>query len=201
MIILCVEDQVPTLHVLGELCKAVHPEAEVLLCSNDLEGCQILERQELDMVITDLDFRGDKSMALIEAAAKFRIPCLVYSAHDGPAFVRAAFDAGATAFVSKFAPLAVLQSAVSAGRELTARHGSLGLPGVAEEGAPPLVELSWQKERILVGIIHGESRQEIGQKLRLSTSTVNTYLRDLCVANECKKEELIHRYLTWNRLK
>lgn len=201
MVILCVEDQVPTLHLLGVLCKEVTPGASVVLCAGVDEAVAALAAGEVEWVLTDLDFDGDKSLEVVVAAAAARVPCLVYSAHDGPAFVRAAFEAGATAFVSKYAPLRALRTALAAGHALTAQHGTCHVREVEEGVAAPLVGLTKQREQVLVYLIHGVSRQEISRKMRLSLNTVHSYIRDLCEVNDCKKEELIHRYLTWNRLK
>lgn len=198
MTICCIEDQPPTQEILEILIKEQLPDAEIHMFSNTASTIGFLSSNEVDLVISDLDIIGVKELRVIEHSKAHNIPCIVYSAHSEQGFVNAVFNAGATAFISKFESLDKIRVALKSWDSLSSTHGS-HTPHVDTE-VTSKVNLSERDIAILTLVIKGESREDIADKLCLSVNSVNTYLRNMCTRHNCKKEELIHRFLKWNSL-
>jgi DNA-binding CsgD family transcriptional regulator len=59
--------------------------------------------------------------------------------------------------------------------------------------------LNGVEKSILKFIIQGKERKEIAEKLKIKINTLNSYIRDMVVNNDCSLYELIHRYVVWHK--
>lgn len=199
MRICCVEDQTPTLEILELVISQQVPDASTHMFSDAPEALEFLNENKVDLIISDLEFFGSKKLEIVKFANSKNIPCIVYSAHCEQGFINAVFDAGATAFVSKFESIDTIREAIASWEDLSAKNGSHE-PLENKESFKKL-DLNERDTKILKLLIQGATREEMGRKLHLSPNTINSYIRDLCYKHECKKEELIHRFLTWETIK
>jgi len=202
MRVCCVEDQMPTQVILEQLIQEVHPNCAISLFSNTSEALSFLSDESSDFIITDLDFKGNKQLDIIEYAAKHDIPCIVYSAHSDAGFINSAFHSGAKAFVSKFASMQQLKKVISLWDQLYPKlgtHWPNSIINVDRDNSTPL-QLNNRDEQILKMVIRGVRREDIAKTMNLSVHSVNTYIRNMCSDYNCKKEELIHRFLLWKKL-
>lgn len=196
MIVCCLEDQVPTQEIMSQLLKEHDPNSEIHIFSASSEALQFLESHHVDLIVSDLDITGRKELAVIEYSKNNNIPCIVYSAHCNQRFVNVAFEYGANAFVSKLESLDKFRHSIQHWQQVSAVHGTHS--PIDDHDNFQKLELTNNEVDILKLIIKGLSRNDIGSKLGFSANTINTYLRDMCKRHECKKEELICRYLYWN---
>lgn len=195
MIICCIEDQTPTLEILEILINEQLPQASIFKFSNNIDAYKFAASNHIDLIITDLDFFGSKELNVINYAKEKKIPVIVYSANDSPIFVNTVFKKGATTFISKLHSLEYLKNAIKSWDNLSPKLGT-HLPIVINNNYQKL-QLNDRDKEIIKLIIQGNTREEIGKKLNLSVNTINSYLRDMCSNHECKKEELIYRFLKW----
>jgi two-component system response regulator NreC len=135
-----------------------------------------------DVVLMDVVMPGksgiDGMPALLQAGPQTKV--LVLSMEDDPAYVRQAFDAGASGYVLKEAAdtqVADAVRAVAAGERYV--HPALGARLVAAESearrraaADPLSD---REREILRLLALGHTNQEIGQLLYISVRTAETH--------------------------
>ena len=126
------------------------------------------------LLVLDLNMPGDlKSLALVRAVRRLtpEVPVIVYSADDSPCLVAALLDAGVRGYVSKAAPLAVIEQAivkVLAGDEFVA-------PGIdIDVGRKhPWHQLTGAERGVLVHLAKGRTMQDIVNATGRSYSTIS----------------------------
>jgi two-component system invasion response regulator UvrY len=164
-----------------------HPETEVIGEADSGEsGCQRYLELTPDVVVMDLAMPG---MGGLEAIKRIRAHhpqarVLALSAHDDPAHARRALREGARGFLSKrSAPEALFEAitAVASGqRYLDAGLArTLALDEVEGGGRSAVERLSEREFQVFVRLAGGATVQRIAEDLKLSASTVGTYLYNI----------------------
>ncbi|MDE2063176.1 MAG: response regulator transcription factor [Bradyrhizobium sp.] len=134
-----------------------------------------------DIVVMDISMPGASGLEAIRNihARDARAHILVFSMHSEASLVKAAFDAGASAYVTKSSEPAVLIRAIRA-----VAHGELTMSDdvaqvVALESLAPsasaLDQLAGREIEILRQIAAGATKEEVAQNLNLSVKTVQNY--------------------------
>ena len=140
----------------------------------------VAQNPEVELVLLDLNMPGAKGLSALIYLRGERpaTPVLVISANDQPRTVRRAQQFGAAGFISKAAPLPVLQQAVRA-----VMAGDEWFPGEkagkSEEDArlaARLAHLTTQQFRVLMCVADGLVNKQIAARLGISTNTVKTHL-------------------------
>jgi DNA-binding NarL/FixJ family response regulator len=141
-----------------------------------------LARSDLDLALLDLSMPGCSGIDLVARVASVypAVPILVISMSADKYLARSALDAGARGFISKDCGPRQLLEAVhgvldghvyvdpQAGRELAGRDAALS---DAQEGP----RLSERERQVLAALANGKPLVDIGNQMKLATSTVSTY--------------------------
>lgn len=161
-----------------------HPEMTVVGEADSGESaCQRYEELSPDVVVMDLAMQG---IGGLEALRRIRAHhpqarVLALSAHDDPEHARRALREGARGFLSKrSAPEALLEAitTVAAGQRyldvsLARRLALQELDGAEKSGVASLSEREFE---VFLRLAAGNTVQRIAEDLKLSASTVGTYL-------------------------
>ena len=169
------------------LAALIDAEGDLEVCGQaaDLdEALAVVDRERPDLVIVDLSLKASSGLDLIRRLAERGTKTLVASMHDEATYAERALAAGALGYVHKGEATREIVSAirrVTAGRIYLSESVSekvvrraIGVGGRREAG--PLEErLSDRELEIFERIGQGRTTAEIGDALRLSAKTVQTY--------------------------
>lgn len=198
MKIVLVEDQTMTLQFMFQLCQQLYSSAQIIKYSSHDEAHRSLDHST-DLLITDLDFDGDKRFALVELAMKLKIPCIVYSAFYKPTFVRKALEFQARAFISKLGRIEDLKFAIANYSTLTTYTCSFVQNQLQNKLLLDVQELSLSptEHKILSMLVQGLERKEIASKLQIQQTTLNSYIKEMKNKNNLGLAELVRNYVYW----
>lgn len=140
----------------------------------------LIEREQPDVVVCDVQLGAESGFSLVDLCPSGRPAFVMYSSHDHASYHRAAFEAGAAAFVLKSADSAELVAAVrtaAAGqRSFPVREFPAGGPGATRSsGALP----TERELEIIEHIAAGLSNDGIAGALGVQVKTVEGHLRAL----------------------
>ena len=124
--VLLVDDHAPTLSAIACMLESEQPDIEVVGMARDGAGAlQLVRESAPDVVVLDLDLAGENGLELMPLLVlKHRVIVIVFTSADDPQTRKRSFSAGAAAFVSKYAPVDELISAIRSARlELVAIGG------------------------------------------------------------------------------
>jgi DNA-binding NarL/FixJ family response regulator len=143
----------------------------------------------VDLVLLDLNMPGARGLSslIYLRGERPETPVLVISANDQPRTVRRAQQFGAAGFISKAAPMQVLQQAVRA-----VMAGDEWFPGEkagkSEEDArlaSRLAHLTPQQFRVLLCVADGVANKQIAFQLGLAENTVKVHITAILRKLEC----------------
>ena len=128
--VLLVDDHAPTLSAIACMLEDEHPDIEVIGMARDSAGAlQFVRESSPDVVVLDLDLAGESGLELIPALVlKHGVAVIIFTSADDPLTRKRSFSAGAAAFVSKYAPVCELISAIKATRPRLMDMGGLSRP-------------------------------------------------------------------------
>jgi DNA-binding NarL/FixJ family response regulator len=157
-----------------------HRGLEVVGEASDAGGAaELAARTQPDVVVMDLALRGSSG---VDATAAVRVArpqarVLVLTMHEEPAYLRAAFAAGATGYVLKQAADGELIDAIHiVARGLVWLDPALGPGALAGGGGGrDLGVLSAREREVFVAVARGETSAAIAARLGLSPKSVETY--------------------------
>ncbi len=163
---------------------ADEPDLEVVGEAGSAQAATELAAElRLDVFVMDLglpDASGITATRQVRAASP-STRVLVLTVHDDVAYLRKAFEAGASGYlVKEAADVELIQAvrAVAAGSQYV--HPSLGAALLAAGAAPPRLggpggELSDREVEVLRAIALGNTNAEIAERLYVSVRTVETH--------------------------
>ena len=198
MIILILEDQINTQVFLDQHLKMHYPEAEVIIYVNFNDASNSLNENTIDLVITDLDFDGEKEFSLLSVAHELNIPCIIYTAHYNHSYIEKAQQYNFCAFICKLGEIEDLSFAIKNFQNL--KHHTCQFIHQQHQKEELIITepiLTGTQKIVLQNLIYGRSREEIAAKLKIKTSTLYSYIRDMMEKNQCNLNELIFRYTFW----
>jgi DNA-binding NarL/FixJ family response regulator len=165
----------------------ISAESDLEVCGEaaDLdEALAVVERERPDLVVVDLSLKASSGLDLIRRLTERETKTLVASMHDEATYAERALAAGALGYVHKGeATREIVQAIrrVMAGRLYLSESVSekvvkraIGAGG-RKEPAPPEERLSDRELEIFERIGQGRTTVEIGEALRISGKTVQTY--------------------------
>lgn len=201
MNILVIEDQSLMLETILQTVKSVYPEASLYKSSNISEGKKLLNENPFDLVITDLDFDGEKRFAIAEEAQNQNVPCIIFSAHCNESFIERAKEFKVRSYVCKLGDINEFRYALSNYRKISWWVCSVVQSKIFGPNHHDLVEpdLRGAEEKIIQLMLLGKERSEIAKILKVKKSSVYNYINKMIQRNDCSLEQLIHRYLTWKK--
>lgn len=179
MKILLVDDHPIVLEALSSILRNKYPTTEIE-CVQDLPTFKqkFQPDSHWDGVIVDLNFYGEfKGFDLITTVktAHPSVPVIVLSMHVEPAIIKKSLSLGANAYVTKTeSPSEIFKAfeEVHAGRIYISQASQTALNGLvaADSGA-----LTKREQEIAKMVILGETSKSIGEKLSISSRTVETH--------------------------
>lgn len=159
------------------------------------EGRRLLASEEVDVLMLDLHLSDGSGETLVREARQRHPGCevIVLSAVEDDTHVLQALDLGATGYLLKNAWLQSFAQAVlhvvnegaaitpRLSRRLLARMGRPPVPGAAPETAPcpPTLALTQREREVLHCVGRGCPTKEIGERLGISSQTVNAHVRNI----------------------
>ncbi len=144
----------------------------------------VIESERPDLVLVDLSLRGTNGLELIKQMTERGVKTLVASMHEDATYAERALAAGALGYVHKGAATREIVRAirrVMSGRVYVSESISeqmlrrLVNPGKQNAQESPVARLTDRELEIFEQIGQGKTTQEIGETLRLSPKTVQTY--------------------------
>lgn len=129
-----------------------------------------------DVVLVDLGLCDESGLDLIPDVCGLGLPALVYTMHEDGSTVRRALERGASGYVTKREPSAVLLAAVRGvlqGERFISPRAKASLQGCVETA--PARSLSEREQQILALLARGETNAEIAAALQVGVRTVETY--------------------------
>jgi len=200
MKILILEDQINTQVFLDQHLKIHYPEAEVLIYANLKDASNSLKKNKIDLILTDLDFDGEKEFSLLSIAHELNIPCIIYSAHYNLSYIEKAKQYDFCAFICKLGKIEDLSYAIKNFQQL--KHHTCQFIHQQHKKEELIITepiLTAAQKVVLQNLIYGRTREEIAAKLKIKTATLYSYLRDMTEKNQCNLNELIFRYTFWHK--
>ena len=170
--------------------RELFPDAQIFeAASFALLEAAVVHRPEVDLALLDLNMPGAKGLSslIYLRGERPETPVLVISANDQPRTLRRAQQFGAAGFISKAAPMQVLQQAVRA-----VMAGDEWFPGEkagkSEEDArlaSRLAHLTPQQFRVLLCVADGVANKQIAFQLGLAENTVKVHITAILRKLEC----------------
>jgi two-component system response regulator DesR len=174
--VLVAEDQAMVLGALASLL-ALESDIEVVgRAADGLQAWELLQRQPVDVLVSDIEMPGLGGLDLAQRVAAARLPVrvLIVTTFGRPGYLRRALDAGVRGYLLKDQPSEQLAGAV--------RRVAMGERVIA----PELAEAAWsapnplgERERAVLRLAEeGKGNKEIAERLGLSAGTVRNYLHE-----------------------
>lgn len=128
--VLLVDDHAPTLSAIACMLDSERPGIEVVGMARDgAEALQLVRDSAPDVVVLDLNLAGENGLELIPPLVlKHGVVVIVFTSADDPQTRKRSLSAGAAAFVSKYAPVDELISAIRSARSELISIGGLSHP-------------------------------------------------------------------------
>ncbi|WP_233899517.1 response regulator [Pseudonocardia dioxanivorans] len=151
--------------------------------ATDAQGAlELVREQPFDAVLLDINLPVKSGLELLPAlrAVAPRLPVIMLSMYSAEQYALRAYEAGASAYVSKDMDADVLMAAirkvVSGGRYITPDVADQMLRKIdAVPGNSPHLQLSEREYNVMIRIATGTSLTSIAQEMHLSVKTVSTY--------------------------
>jgi DNA-binding NarL/FixJ family response regulator len=143
--------------------------------SSDEARARVLAGPPCELAVVDLSLPDGGALALVADLRGQGWRTVVLGGPDDPAAARAAFDAGALAYLlTSSSPIAGLSRRFLEPERATAPRvaGAARVPGVDDKPC----ELSPREIQVLQSVADGHSNHEIGEALSLSALTVKSHL-------------------------
>lgn len=156
--------------------------------SSVAEGIRLCERNELDVLITDLHMPGNVEQMISEVLLKRDLTrILVFTASDRVEDCQMALDKGASGYLVKGSSRAELFQAIETlvrgehyvSAVLTTRLIERIQTQRRRAKEELLPDLSIREEQVISHLVHGASNREIAEKLFLSEKTVKFYMTQI----------------------
>ncbi|MDQ8701110.1 response regulator transcription factor [Streptomyces sp. LHD-70] len=168
---------------------------------------ELVREESFDVVLLDINLPVKSGLELLPALKDVapRLPVIMLSMYSAEQYALRAYEAGASAYVSKDMDAEVLMAAIrkvaSGGRYIT--------PDIAEQmlrkidavpGESPHLQLSAREFEVMTRIASGVSLTSIAHELHLSVKTVSTYRTRLLTKLGLDGNAELVRYALQHRL-
>jgi DNA-binding NarL/FixJ family response regulator len=202
MKVLIIEDQPIIIKILSNLVLELYPNALIKSSIQTIVADSLIKSYDFDLIITDLDFNGEKRFSVVELAKNYKIKCIIYTGHYNKAFINKAIELGVVAFISKMGALNDLQYALENYKNIN--NFICNFCKTQNQTTAYNIEiltpnLTPTEERILDRILSQKERNVIAKEFAITLNSLNTYINRMTTKNKCNLSVLIHRYIVWKR--
>jgi DNA-binding NarL/FixJ family response regulator len=147
------------------------------------EALEVLETHAADLIVTAISLGDTDGISLSREIKRraIKVPVLILTMHNAPAFVRAAFKVGAQGYALKQQPLDEVLDAittVAAGRRYVAPTLSSIFPTGSDDMSEEtglLDALSMREREVFSLVVQGQPSRDIARRLSISLKTVETH--------------------------
>jgi len=171
------------------------------------EALKLVRDQNWDLAVLDLSLGNKSGLDVLKEFKQIRprLPVLILSMHSEEEYVRRAFKAGASGYITKDSSSAELAKAVNkvaaGGRYVTsALAEQLVFDLGRNSDLPPHKSLSDREFEVMRLIASGQTITEIAELLSLSDKTISTYRARLLEKMGMKTNAELTRYAIHNKL-
>jgi DNA-binding NarL/FixJ family response regulator len=203
MKVLIVEDHPIIINTLSKIFLDIYPDALIKSSTNTEDAVKDLQSNTFDLIISDLDFDGEKRFTVAELAKKHQIKCIIYSGHYNKAFIKKAMELDVIGFVSKLGNIYDLQYALKNYQTLRNYICKFCESQNHQTNNNEILhpDITGIEEHILDLLLIQKPRKEIAKGLDITAGSLNTYINRMTAKNNCKLVGLIHRYIVWKKNK
>jgi DNA-binding NarL/FixJ family response regulator len=161
------------------------PQARIVEVSDGAALARELAERAWDLVVFDQTMPGGSGLEALESAAA-AVPAIVFTMHESPELVQRAREAGVRGFVAKSSEPEVLEHALD-----TVVEGGTWFPRSSDSA---LEHLSSREREVLDGLLEGLGPKELGVKLDVSASSVQTHTTRLLAKLGLKSSRELFRW-------
>jgi DNA-binding NarL/FixJ family response regulator len=204
--VLIVEDQPLLCERLTEL---INNEPDLQVCGtadNIADALELVRHTDIQLLLVDITLKGPSGLELIKevTAQKLDLPILVLSMHDESLYAERVLRAGARGYISKQESSEQIMSAVRQvirGQTYLSTQMTSKILRTFSSGPSHLAGIAGLTDReleVFQLIGRGQTTREIGAKLQLGPSTVETYrARIKTKLNLENATQLSHEAVRW----
>lgn len=161
---------------------SIHPSMN-LVCANSLHDAtaKLSQRPDIDLVLLDLNLPDGRGLSLLHVIRQMQlfIPCIVFSASEDVADVKAAIRAGASGYIGKSSGTRSILAQIS-----EVLQGQVSLPAFCPSldvvsGDDLIGQLTPRQKEVLTLMAEGLPNKAICQRLNLTEHTVKSHIKAL----------------------
>jgi DNA-binding NarL/FixJ family response regulator len=166
----------------------IEKEGDMQVCGeadNVPAGLALIRQNDPQVVILDITLKNSSGLDLLKdlRAQDIEVPVLVLSMHEESLYAERALRAGARGYITKYeassrvlaALREVLRGEIYLDQQTMARIVQRTVASKKEEGVNPIERLSDRELEVFDLLGRGRTTREIGARLRVGTTTVDTY--------------------------
>ena len=152
---------------------------------NIRDGLALIKAKRPSVAILDITLKGSSGLELLKdlRAAGIEVPVLVLSMHEESLYAERALHAGARGYLTKHeasedvivAIRQILRGDIYLNPAFMSQLASRMMKGNDQKAVQPINRLADRELEVFEMIGHGLSSREIGEKLGLGVTTVDTY--------------------------
>lgn len=152
---------------------------------NIRDGLALIREKQPSIAIVDITLKGSNGLELLKElrAAGIEVPVLVLSMHDESLYAERALHAGARGYLTKHeasqdvmaAIRQILKGDIYLNPAFMSQLARRMMAGTEAAAIQPIDRLADRELEVFELIGHGRSSREIGERLGLGISTVDTY--------------------------
>ncbi len=167
----------------------MEPDLSVMaLASNGAEAIDLAAKNDLDLILLDLNMKGMSGLDTLTALKKkeFKGKVVIFTVSDDENHVITALRSGADGYLLKDSEPEELLRAIkqaASGQQVFSpqltRVLASALVGSAPESSNMLSQLTHREVEILKKVSTGKSNKEIGRDLNIADSTVKVHMKNL----------------------
>lgn len=168
------------------LAELINRESDIFVCGeadNIRDGLEVIRKSGARAAIVDISLKGSSGLELVKdlKTANLDVPVLILSMHDESLYAERALKAGARGYITKHAESASVMTAIRqvlAGEIYLAQHVAskiLTKLAAGESKKTGINRLTDRELEVFELIGRGRTTREIGLRLGLSATTVETY--------------------------
>lgn len=158
------------------------PNVEVVgTTSNGEEALKLVHEHKPDILITDISMSGISGIDLIKKLTSSEpcVKCIILSMHDSENYINKALQAGAMGYLLKDTKSDEMRTAIekvySGEKYLSESVTKVLMNSLVNKSEQQVKLLSAREKEILQYVVLGMQNKEIGQKLHISTRTVDVH--------------------------
>ena len=205
MRILLVDDHKILRQVLRDFL-AEHFQGEVLEANNGIEALNMIKKEDLDVVITDINMPRMDGVALMKEIAAFNpdLKVIALSMMDDQVSIKKMLKAGALGYVLKEGNTEDLLKAIEAVRSGEKYYSpsvtEVIMNSISSEGHLKKSELTKREKEVLYLLFQEKANQEIADALFISLRTVETHKHNIMEKTGAKNLAGLVKFAIRNKL-